>query len=191
MHVRSTHKWISKLDIYSKSTNSQYPMITFRLNVHKKTFYLSLPTNNVINRLLLWFQISFTALIKKTNNTSVLCKKSPPKKLLPIQQLTQEIGCQTADKVNANCSLIAKWDVKEVKDVASGPNIHHIISLNQKLLRLHKSWWEGPRSVNELESPGWFTHLRPPLMPSDANVTESQEKGEVLQLCRVWLLDDL
>lgn len=29
MQVRSTHKIISKLDIYSKSTNSQYPMITF------------------------------------------------------------------------------------------------------------------------------------------------------------------
>lgn len=51
----------------------------------------------------------------------------------PFQQLTQEIGCQTADKVNANCSLIAKWDVREVKDASFGPNIHHIISLNQKL----------------------------------------------------------
>lgn len=47
MQVRSMHKLISKLDIYSKSTNSQYPMITFT-SKKRGTFNLSLPTNNEI-----------------------------------------------------------------------------------------------------------------------------------------------
>lgn len=85
--------------------------------------------NNINNMVLLWLQISSTAMIKKTNNTAVLCKNSPNKKKekpVPIQQLTLDgpiLGmdmkhvletdlknrCQTSDKMlNANCSLIAK-----------------------------------------------------------------------------------
>lgn len=73
MQVRSMHKLISKLDIYSKSTNSQYPMITFTSKKEEHSTYLCQRTMKLC-------QIRFTAQIKKNNNTTVLCNGSPKTK---------------------------------------------------------------------------------------------------------------